>query len=175
MPPAHVLILKEYRPEMAMQVSLVAGVIMLLVVNRIVGAVNVITETAVAAGINLVYLQTLLRVIGIAYLAEFGAQICRDAGEGSIASRVELAAKVIILVMAVPVIVEIMESVLRMIPDEGASAGLNAAAIAAVSMLLILTAPSTAAAADPLVQDLQSDLDLSFFDRYWGELEKEAR
>ena len=42
------------------------------------------------------------------------------------------------------------------------------AAIAAVSMLLILTAPSTAAAADPLVQDLQSDLDLSFFDRYWG-------
>ncbi|HPU00263.1 MAG: stage III sporulation protein AD [Firmicutes bacterium] len=112
-----VLILKEYRPELAMQVSLIAGaIIMLLVVDRIVGAVHVITETAVAAGINLVYLQTLLRVIGIAYLAEFGAQICRDAGEGSIASRVELAAKVIILVMAVPVIVEIMESVLRMIP-----------------------------------------------------------
>lgn len=113
-----VLILKEYRPEMAMQVSLVAGVIiMLLVLNQIVGAVNVITETAVAAGINLVYLQTLLKVIGIAYLAEFGAQLCRDAGEGSIASRVELAAKVIILVMAVPVIVEIMESVLGMIPQ----------------------------------------------------------
>ncbi len=112
-----VLILREYRPEIAMQVSLIAGVIiLLLVVNRIVGALNVITETAVAAGINLVYLQTLLRVIGIAYLAEFGAQVCRDAGEGSIASRVELAAKVIILVMAVPVIVEIMESVLRMIP-----------------------------------------------------------
>ena len=112
------LILKEYRPELAMQVSLVAGVIiMLLVLRRIVTAVNVITETAVAAGINLVYLQTLLRVIGIAYLAEFGAQVCRDAGEGSIASRVELAAKVIILVMAVPVIIEIMESVLGMIPQ----------------------------------------------------------
>lgn len=112
------LILKEYRPELAMQVSLVAGIIiMLLVLRRIVTAVNVITETAVAAGINLVYLQTLLRVIGIAYLAEFGAQVCRDAGEGSIASRVELAAKVIILVMAVPVIIEIMESVLGMIPQ----------------------------------------------------------
>lgn len=112
------LILKEHRPEMALQVSLVAGaVIMLLVLNRIVEAVQVITETAVAAGINLVYLQTLLRVIGIAYLAEFGSQLCRDAGEGSIATRVELAAKVIILVMAVPVIVEIMESVLGMIPQ----------------------------------------------------------
>ena len=49
------------------------------------------------------------------------------------------------------------------------------AAIAAVSMLLILTAPSAAAAADPLIRDLQSELDLGFFDRYWGELEKEAR
>jgi stage III sporulation protein AD len=112
-----VVILREYRPELAMQVSLVAGlIVMLLVVNRIAGAVQVITETAVGAGINLVYLQTLLRIIGIAYLAEFGAQACRDAGEGSIASRVELAAKVIILVMAVPIIVEIMESILRLIP-----------------------------------------------------------
>lgn len=77
-----VLILREYQPEMAMQVSLVTGVIiMFLVFNQIIGAVNVITETAVAAGINLVYLQTLLRVIGIAYLAEFGAQLCRDAGK----------------------------------------------------------------------------------------------
>lgn len=112
------LILREYRPELAMQISLAAGaIIMLLVLNRIVTAVNVITETAVAAGINLIYLQTLLRVIGIAYLAEFGSQLCRDAGEGSIATRVELAAKVIILVMAVPVIVEIMKSVLGMIPQ----------------------------------------------------------
>jgi len=111
------IILREYRPEMAMQVSLVAGVvIMLLVINRIAGAVQAITETAVGAGINLVYLQTLLRVIGIAYLAEFGAQACRDAGEGSIASRIELAAKVIILVMAVPIVMEIMESILLLLP-----------------------------------------------------------
>lgn len=112
-----VVILREYRPELAVQVSLAAGaIVMLLVLNRITGALNVITETAVSAGINLVYLHTLLRVIGIAYLAEFGSQVCRDAGESSIASRVELAAKVIILVMAVPIIVEIMESILRLIP-----------------------------------------------------------
>ncbi len=112
-----VIILREYRPELAMQVSLVAGItIMLLVINQIAGAVNVITETAVGAGINLVYLQTLLRVIGIAYLAEFGAQVCRDAGEGSIASRIELAAKIIILVMALPIVVEVMETILRLVP-----------------------------------------------------------
>ncbi|HOL17941.1 MAG TPA: stage III sporulation protein AD [Bacillota bacterium] len=112
-----VIFLREYRPEMAMQVSLVAGVIiMLLVIRHVAGAVQAITETAVGAGVNLVYLQTLLRVIGIAYLAEFGSQVCRDAGEGSIASRIELAAKVIILVMAVPVVVEVMESIMALIP-----------------------------------------------------------
>ncbi len=112
-----VIILREYRPEMAMQVSLVAGVIiMLLVIRHVAGVVQVITETAVGAGVNLVYLQTLLRVIGIAYLAEFGSQVCRDAGEGSIASRIELAAKVIILVMAVPVVVEVMENIMALIP-----------------------------------------------------------
>lgn len=112
-----VIILREYRPELAMQVSLVAGVIiMLMVINHVIGAVQVITEAAVMAGVNLIYLQTLLRVIGIAYLAEFGAQVCRDAGEGSIASRIELAAKVIILVMAVPIVVEVMDSIISLIP-----------------------------------------------------------
>lgn len=112
-----VVVLREYRPELAMQVSLAAGVIlMLMVITRISGAVQAVTEAAVGAGINLVYLQTLLRVIGIAYLAEFGAQVCRDAGEGSIASRVELAAKVIILALAVPIVVEVMETIIRLIP-----------------------------------------------------------
>ena len=112
-----VVILREYRPEIAMQVSLVAGVIIILmVIDRVVTAVNVITDMAVRAGINLVYLQTLLRIVGIAYLAEFGSQVCRDAGEGSIASRIEFAAKIIILVMAVPIIVAVMESILDLIP-----------------------------------------------------------
>jgi len=71
---------------------------------------------AVGAGINLTYLQTLLRIVGLAYLAEFGAQVCRDAGEGNIAARIEFAAKVIILVLAVPIIVAVMESILSLIP-----------------------------------------------------------
>lgn len=111
------VILREYRPEMAMQVSLVAGIIIImLVIDRVVLTVNVISDMAVGAGINLIYLQTLLRIVGIAYLAEFGAQVCRDAGEGNIASRIEFAAKIIILVMAVPVIAAVMDKVLLLVP-----------------------------------------------------------
>lgn len=112
-----VAFLREHRPELAIQVSLVAGIIIiLLVINRVVVAVNTITEMAVGAGINLIYLQTLLRIIGVAYLAEFGSQVCRDAGEGSLASRIEFAAKILILVMAVPIVVAVMDSIIKIIP-----------------------------------------------------------
>ncbi len=112
-----VAFLREHRPELAIQVSLVAGIIIfLLVINRVVVAVHTITEMAVGAGINLIYLQALLRIIGIAYLAEFGSQVCRDAGEGSLASRIELAAKILILALALPIVVAVMDSILQIIP-----------------------------------------------------------
>lgn len=111
------LILKEYRPELAIQLSIVAGVIMvLLVIGYVVNVVQVVTEISVDAGMNIVYLQSLLRIVGIAYLAEFGAQVCRDAGENSIAAKIDFAAKVIILVIAMPIILAVIESIMQLIP-----------------------------------------------------------
>lgn len=112
-----VVILKEYRPELAMQVSIVAGlIIILMVINYVINVVQVITEISVGAGMNLIYLQSLLRIIGIAYLAEFGAQVCRDAGENSIASKIDFAAKVIILVIAIPIVLAVIESIMLLVP-----------------------------------------------------------
>ena len=68
------------------------------------------------AGIGEMYLIILLKIIGISYLVEFGAQVCRDAGEGAIASKVELAGKVMILVMAVPIIAFALDTILRLMP-----------------------------------------------------------
>lgn len=112
-----IVILKEYRPELAFQVSLAAGlVIILLVINYVFEAVQVVTDIAVGAGLNLIYLQALLRIIGISYLAEFGAQVCRDAGEGSIAAKIEFAAKIIILVISIPIILAVIESLVMLVP-----------------------------------------------------------
>jgi len=66
--------------------------------------------------LNLVFLETILKIIGIAYIAEFGAQMTRDAGQGAIASKIELAGKVLILVMAVPIIQIIIETVIDLLP-----------------------------------------------------------
>jgi len=79
-------------------------------------AVTALAELAARAKVERFYLDTVLRVIGVAYLAEFGSQICRDAGEGAIASKVELAGKVLIMVLAVPVVTAVVEVVLRLLP-----------------------------------------------------------
>ena len=63
-----------------------------------------------------VYLTTILKIIGITYVAEFGAQICRDSGQGALATKVELAAKVIIMMMAVPIMAAILDAVWKLLP-----------------------------------------------------------
>ncbi len=57
-----------------------------------------------------------MKIIGIAYVAEFGAQIVRDAGQESIASKIELAGKIFILVLAIPIINVIIETLLGLLP-----------------------------------------------------------
>ncbi len=111
------VILREYRPEIAVQFSIVAGLfIVLMVIGQIVNVVQVITEMSVNAGMNIVFLRSLLRIIGIAFLAEFGSQVCRDAGEGSIAAKIDFAAKIIILVIAMPIIEAVIENITVLIP-----------------------------------------------------------
>lgn len=57
-----------------------------------------------------------LKIVGVAYLAEFGADICRDADEKALATKIEIAAKVGVVVLAIPIIVAILESLMRLVP-----------------------------------------------------------
>lgn len=112
-----ILVIKEYRPDLARQLSIAAGVIILLFVLEYLRAVlNVITEVVLRADMNVVFLQTLFRIVGVAYIAEFGAQVCRDAGENAIAGKIELAGKIFILALAIPIIVSVMETILNFVP-----------------------------------------------------------
>lgn len=112
-----VLALKEHRPDLARLLSIVTGIIILLfVLDYLYAVIKVITEVALKAEINLIFMQTLFRIVGVAYIAEFGAQICRDAGEGAVANKIEFAGKIFILAMAVPIIVSVMEAILNLVP-----------------------------------------------------------
>lgn len=111
------VVVRQARPELAVPLSLVAGALLLLFVLAQVGAVVRLVEGLVArADVEFQYVGSLLKIIGIAYLAEFGAQVCRDAGEGALAAKVELAGKVFILLLAVPIIVAVAETLLRLLP-----------------------------------------------------------
>lgn len=112
------VVVRKQRPEMGMLLSLVVGaVILLILLPRVTTVVRLLQSMALNANIHLAYLDTILRIIGIAYLTEFGAQVSRDAGEGTVANKIELAGKVIILVMAVPIISAILTLVLGMVPQ----------------------------------------------------------
>jgi len=112
-----IVVVKSQRPELGVLLSVVAGVILfLLVLGKISSIMDVIKELAARAGISMVYLGTILKIVGIAYIAEFGAQICRDAGEGAVATKIEFAAKVLIMVLAVPIIVAVLQLLLKLVP-----------------------------------------------------------
>ncbi len=112
-----IVLLKNQRPEMALQLTVVAGVIIfLLVVTKIKAVIAVLNDLAAHSGVNSYYLTTVLKIVGVAYIGEFGAQVCRDAGEGAIAAKVEFAVKILVMVLAIRLIVAILESVIRLIP-----------------------------------------------------------
>ncbi|HUW63721.1 MAG TPA: stage III sporulation protein AD [Spirochaetia bacterium] len=111
------VVIRQQRPELAVLLSLtVALFIFLSVVGQIGAVVQVLRDLVERAGVSMFYLSTILKIVGIAYIADFGAQISRDAGEGAVAAKIEFAAKVMVLVLAVPVVVAVLEAVLKLVP-----------------------------------------------------------
>lgn len=112
-----ILTIKRERPEIAVQLSLtLATIIFLIVLTKINVILNLFRDMADKANISQMYLNTILKIIGISYITEFGAQVCRDAGEGAVASKIEFAGKVLVMVMAVPIIALVMDTIVRLIP-----------------------------------------------------------
>ena len=109
-----VLIFKGRRDDLAIQVSIAAGIlIFLFMVNKLTIIMSFLQTLANKANIDVVYLNTVFKILGIAYLASFCSEICRDAGESSIAAKVEFAGKILILVLAIPILMAVMESILK--------------------------------------------------------------
>ncbi|HNR03472.1 MAG TPA: stage III sporulation protein AD [Bacillota bacterium] len=111
------VVLKEEKPEMAFAISIVTGlVIFVFVITKLNSVMTVLKHFAAKANIDVLYFTTILKVIAIAYITEFGAQICRDAGEGAIAAKVEFAGKVLIMVIAIPILAALMDIMIKIIP-----------------------------------------------------------
>lgn len=112
-----VLIIKEQKPMFAFLIVAFTGItIFLFLIGKISTVIQVLEDLATKASIDMIFLKTILKIVGIAYIAEFGAQIVRDAGQESIASKIELSGKVLIMVMAIPIVSVIIETVVKLLP-----------------------------------------------------------
>ncbi len=111
------VLIKDKRPEMAILVSLAAAMIIFFsVVPYLKTIVVMFKDISNRVGLESKYIVIVLKVIGIAYAAQFGAELCRDAGENSVATKIEFAGKVIIVTLSMPImyrLLEIVESILR--------------------------------------------------------------
>lgn len=108
------IILRKERPEIAAVLAIASAGIILVGILKYVADILLVFETlAVKAEIKGEHLKLMIRIIGIAYLAGFGAQICKDAGENSMASKIELAGKIFILSMGIPVMAGLLNLILK--------------------------------------------------------------
>ena len=110
------LILKDKKPDMAVMVIFAAGIgIFLYMMTQIGEVITFIRNISEKANIDTLYIGIVLKILAIAYLASFCSEICKDAGAGSIASKVEFSAKIMILVLAVTILMAVLNSILQII------------------------------------------------------------
>lgn len=104
-----VVILRVFRPEYATVAGIVAGVILLgWTISSVSAVLDSVTELAENTGFS-VYSSVILKSLGIGILAQTTADICRDSGVGAVGAKVEFAAKILILLMCVPILQTLME------------------------------------------------------------------
>jgi len=112
-----IIIVKQYRPEFAIYISIIAGILILLIsVQKMQGVITLIQNISERAGINGKFLSIILKITGIAILSEFAVSICKDSGESAIASKVEMGSKVIIISMSIPIITTLLELMINILP-----------------------------------------------------------
>ena len=114
------ILVKSTKPELAVVITIAGSIILLLFVLEVFrGSISLFTDIAQATGLDATIVKTLLKMVGIGYLVEFSAGILNDFGQNSLADKLIFCGKILILVLAVP----ILESILALV---GALIGLIA-------------------------------------------------
>ncbi len=112
-----IILLKQYKPEYAIYISILTGMLILLfVMDRLTGIIQLIQSISNKANINNQFISILLKITGIAFLSEFAISICKDSGESAVASKIEIGTKMIIISMSIPIISSLLEIILKILP-----------------------------------------------------------
>ena len=104
------VLLKGYRPEISLAVSLTAMAVMFFMISPYLKtALGSFINLSEQIGLNMKYMAIIIKVIGIAYITQIAVEMCRDAGENALGTKVEICGKIVIIAMSMPVIYELFE------------------------------------------------------------------
>lgn len=110
------LVLQQYKSNLSIFVVIAFGVLIFLsVVGQLQNLLQTLLQITEQAGVNVIYLTTIFKIIGIAWLTEFLCQVCRDVGSSALAVKLEFAAKMAILLLAFPVLTAVLESIVTIL------------------------------------------------------------
>ena len=110
------IVVKKLGSEFGVTVSITGGVlIFLMLLPHLIEVIGVFGLLSEQVNTSFNHIGLILRILGVAYIAEFGAQVCKDAGEGAIASKIELAGKVLIMVIGAPVVVSFLNVIVQLV------------------------------------------------------------
>lgn len=104
--------MKAFREEYRMLVILAAGLLFaVLLVDKISYFVESLIEIERYAAVDSVYMDCILKMIGISCLAEFSANLCRDSGHQALAEQISMLARLSILCFSMPIVLAILETI----------------------------------------------------------------
>lgn len=105
------VLIKKDRAELSVVLSMAAGmVIFFYILSQVAVVFQFVTGMVEMADIEKTYFFQLLKMLGVAYVAEFASSICKDAGHQSIAGMIELFAKLSIVALSIPGLTFLLET-----------------------------------------------------------------
>ncbi len=111
------LIIKPIRSDFALMIALTGGIIILLMLlNYLTSVFDAFKLIINSTGISSSLYSIVLKIVGIGYLIEFSAGICNDSGNSSLADKILLGGKIVIMVMALPIITNILQIISELLP-----------------------------------------------------------
>ena len=106
------VLLKQQKNEYALYISLgVAVCILLLAVNRLGIVVETVGRLGQYIQIDGSFVRLLLKMLGITYVAESAAGICKDAGYAHVSTQIEMFAKFSIMALSMPILLALIETI----------------------------------------------------------------
>lgn len=111
-----VIIVKQIKPEIAIFVGLAGSIIIFLyIINLLEQVFDLFNYILDATNINGEMFAILLKIVGVGYITEISANICADSGNNAVASKVQLAGKLVIFVLAIPIITNLVEMITELL------------------------------------------------------------